>query len=185
MKKECPYDREKRRKKDDLSQPKVKRMKNKWLPILTTWIVLAALSLACSLSGGKATEEPAAPPTPAAGQEEPQPSELPLATGQGEHGAGNDASNAQFPMPDAKIEGLTDLGNGQINYQVGMDMQDVIDFYKQAFKAQGLVEREILFSKTDTTFSMVFDGDPSGKAIVVQGVVIQDKVNVNIRYEEV
>ncbi len=58
-------------------------------------------------------------------------------------------------------------------------MQDVIDFYKQAFKAQGLVEREILFSKQTTTFSMVFDGDPSGKAIVVQGVVIQDKVNVN------
>ncbi|NPV76436.1 MAG: hypothetical protein HPY59_08665 [Anaerolineae bacterium] len=159
-------------------------MKNKWLPILTTWIVLAALSLACSLGGGKATEEPAAPPAPAAGQEDKQPAEPPLATGKGEHGAGDGGSNAQFPMPEAKIEGLTDLGNGQINYQVNMDLDAVIAFYKQAFKAQGLVEREIVFSQTDTTFSMVFDGDPSGNAIVVQGVVIQDKVNVNIRYED-
>lgn len=160
-------------------------MKSKYLPILTTWIVLAALSLACSLSGGKATRTDIAPPAPAAGQEEPKQAEAPLATSKGEHSTTGSASTAQFPIPDAKIEGYTDLGEGQINYQVKMGLKDVIAFYKQAFKAQGLSEREIVFSQTDTTFSMVFDGDPSGKAIVVQGVLIQDKMNVNIRYEDI
>lgn len=161
-------------------------MKNKLYPIVTAWIVLAALSLACSLSGGKATEAPAAPAaTSAAGQENPKPAEPTQPASKGENSTGSSASDVQFPMPDAKIEGLTDLGNGQVNYQVSMKLEDIIAFYKQAFKAQGLEEREILFSQTDTTFSMVFDGDPSGKAIVIQGVALQDKVNVNIRYEDV
>jgi hypothetical protein len=48
---------------------------------------------------------------------------------------------------------------------------------------KGITEREVNFSQTDTTFSMVFDGASNGKQIVIQGVVMGDKVNVNIRYE--
>ena len=34
-------------------------------------------------------------------------------------------------------------------------------------------------------FSIVFDGSPNGKALVVQGVALGTSTNVNIRYEDV
>ncbi|MCC6147839.1 MAG: hypothetical protein IT308_09760 [Anaerolineaceae bacterium] len=153
-------------------------MKAKWFPVLAVLAVLTALSLACTLTGKKAAApQPAQPDNPAA-----QPD---IASGSDEHSDGESGSETSFPLPDAKIEGLTELGNGQINYQVKMSLDKVIQFYRQEFKNRGLTEREILFSQTDSTFSMVFDGDPGGKALVIQGVAIQDLTNVNIRHEDI
>jgi len=47
------------------------------------------------------------------------------------------------------------------------------------------VEREINTTIEDATFSMVFDGPPSGKAIVIQGVNLGEAVNINIRFEDI
>lgn len=99
--------------------------------------------------------------------------------------AGSGGYNTKFPMP-PNVSNFTETGNGSINFQTSLTLKDTIAFYRDAFKKGGLTERTINTSITDTTFSMVFDGDPSGKAIVVQGLDLGNgKTNVNIRYEKV
>lgn len=99
--------------------------------------------------------------------------------------SGSGAHNTQFPVP-GDASNYSEQGNGQINIQTNMSLKDTISYYLDAFTKQGLKERTDLTSLSDTTFSMVFDGDPSGQAIVVQGVDLGNgKNNVNIRYEKV
>ena len=105
-------------------------------------------------------------------------------TGGGSSG-GSTNYNTKFPLP-GSVSNFTDMGNGSINFQTEMSIKDTIAFYREAFQKAGLSERTINTSITDTTFSMVFDGDPSGQAVVIQGVDLGGgKTNVNIRYEKV
>jgi len=120
--------------------------------------VLVAVSLACSALGGG---------------------------GGAGGGSGSSGYNTKFPMP-GSVSNFTDTGNGSINFQTGMNLNDTIAFYRDALTKEGLKERTINTAITATTFSMVFDGDPSGQSIVVQGVDLGNgKTNVNIRYEKV
>jgi hypothetical protein len=105
----------------------------------------------------------------------------------GGSGSGSGASgyNTKFPLP-GSVSNFTDTGNNSINFQTNLSLKDTIAFYRDAFKKEGITERTINTAITDTTFSLVFDGDPSGEAIVVQGVDLGNgKTNVNIRYEKV
>ncbi len=105
----------------------------------------------------------------------------------GGSGSGSGASgyNTKFPLP-SSVSNFTDTGNNSINFQTNLSLKDTIAFYRDAFKKEGITERTINTAITDTTFSLVFDGDPSGEAIVVQGVDLGNgKTNVNIRYEKV
>jgi hypothetical protein len=89
-----------------------------------------------------------------------------------------------FPMPDGAIN-ITNIG-GSTNFQVKMSLAEAMKFYKDAFTKSGYKERAILTVTSDTTFSMVFDGHKSGKAIVIQGVDMKDgSVNINICLESV
>jgi hypothetical protein len=101
-------------------------------------------------------------------------------------GAGGSAAHdTNFPLPDS-VSNFTDTGNGSINFQTKMSLPDTLAFYRGAFSEAGLRERPITTAITDTTFSLVFDGDPSGKAVVLQGVDLGNgTTNVNIRYEDV
>jgi hypothetical protein len=102
-------------------------------------------------------------------------------------GSGSNSSgyNTKFPMP-GSVSNFTDTGNNSINFQTSLSLKDTISFYRDAFQKEGLTERTINTAITDTTFSMVFDGDPSGEAVVIQGVDLGNgKTNVNIRYEKV
>ena len=103
----------------------------------------------------------------------------------GAGGSGSTTYNTKFPLP-STVSNFTDTGNDSINFQTDMSLEDTISFYRDAFQKEGLTERTINTAITDTTFSMVFDGDPSGQAIVIQGVDLGNgKTNVNIRYEKV
>jgi hypothetical protein len=129
-------------------------------------VVLVFASLACSLFGGGSSSSGVGN-SPSAVEGE----------------TGDNA--AELPMP-PKIENFTDLGDGSINYQTSMKLTEVVDFYRDQFGKAGYVERPILTVINDDTFSIVWDGHPSGKAIVVQGVDLGDgSVNVNIRLEDV
>jgi len=93
--------------------------------------------------------------------------------------------DTEFPLP-ADISGFTDMGNGAINFQAKISVKDAIAFYRDNFAKAGYKERAINTAITDTTFSLVFDGHSSGKAIVVQGVDLGGgSVNINIRFENV
>jgi hypothetical protein len=103
----------------------------------------------------------------------------------GGSGSGASGYNTKFPLP-GNVSNFTDTGNNSINFQTTMSLKDTIAFYRDALTKEGLTERTVNTAITDTTFSMVFDGDPSGQSIVVQGVDLGNgKTNVNIRYEKV
>jgi hypothetical protein len=162
-------------------------------PIMAIPLILLASSLACSLlSGGgtQATEAPAqvgSQPSEAAPVQATLEISVPQEPAQTEAPAEAEqpaAYDTGFPMPD-DVQNFTKIGSDQVNFQTGMSMQAVTDFYRAQLTAQGLKERGLLTVIGDTTFSMVFDGDPEG-AVVVQGVDLGDgTTNVNIRHEDV
>ncbi len=103
-------------------------------------------------------------------------------------GTGSTSSGSydtKFPLPSSVVN-FTPTGNGSINFQTKMSLNDTISWYRAAFTKQGLTERTDHTAITASTFSMVFDGDPSGQAVVIQGVDLGNGLtNVNIRYEKV
>ena len=141
--------------------------------------VLMFVSFACGLFSGGGNDPGVSPPPQ--GNEAPSGApqqEVPAPSGSGDY-------DTEFPIP-PRVENFMDLGDGAINYQTTMKLNDVVTFYRDAFEAAGYDERDITTSITDTTFSIVWDGHPSGRAIVVQGVDLGNgTVNVNVRFEDV
>ncbi|MGD8403323.1 MAG: hypothetical protein PVJ21_06660 [Anaerolineales bacterium] len=129
--------------------------------------VLVIASLACGFFGGGDGTGVNAPGTvsPSTGSEE-------------------EAESYDFPTP-PDTQNLTEMGTGGINFQTSMSLDEVVTFYRNAFESSGYNERDILTVINDTTFSIVWDGHPSGQAIVVQGVDLGDgTVNVNVHFED-
>jgi hypothetical protein len=93
--------------------------------------------------------------------------------------------DTEFPLPD-DVQNFMKLDENTINYQTSLTLPEVVDFYRAAFQKAGYEERDILTVIEDTTISLVWDGHPSGKAIVVQGVDLGNgTTNVNVRFEDV
>ena len=132
--------------------------------------ILFLASLACSLTGGGGDN------SGIGGDSPDSPSSSPGGTGK---------YGTEFPLP-PKVENFMNLGDDVINYQTPMELTDVVDFYRDEFGKAGYKERPILTVIDDNTFSMVWDGHPDGKAIVVQGVDLGNgNMNVNVRFEDV
>ena len=137
-----------------------------------TYLALSVLlfaSLACqTLSGGGGGNEPAVATT----------------TDSGPGGSGS-TSDSGFPMT-ADAFNVTELGDGSLLYYTKLPLEDVIAFYRAEYTSQGYTEREILTEVSNGTFNMVFDGDASGKAVVIQSVDLGDgSRTVSIRLEDV
>ena len=147
-------------------------MKNRRLFLV--FAVLLISSLACSLFGGGGGEAGVGDSTGAGDNDSP--SSSPGSSGK---------YDTEFPMP-SKVENFMDLGEDAINYQTPMKLNDVVEFYRDEFEKAGYEERPITTVINDDTFSIVWDGHSSGKAIVVQGVDLGNgTVNVNVRFEDV
>ncbi len=152
--------------------------------IVLAIIALAFASLACQtvLSGNKPGVE--LPATSDAGSGNSVESPTLPAGNSNDSGSGAVGGESEFPMPDG-ASNVTNVG-GTTNFQVKMSLSDAMKFYKDALTKSGYKERTILTVTSDTTFSMVFDGHKSGKAIVVQGVDLKNgSVNISIRLEGV
>jgi len=143
--------------------------------LVFAFVILLLASMACSLfGGGSAGSEGGAP---SAGGGEPQ-QDAPAPSGSGKY-------ETVFPMP-PEVENFMDLGDDAINYQTSMKLDDVVAFYRGEFESAGYDERDITTVINEDTFSIVWDGHPSGKAIVVQGVDLGNgTTNVNVRFEDV
>lgn len=160
--------------------------KNRWV---VAFAVLLLASLACSLFSRDGNDEVQVSPPPA----ESVPGGLPsgdaspenIPTAEQPSGDDSDSVNSEFPIP-PNVENLMELGDGAVNYQTSMELDEVVAFYREGFNKVGYQERDIITVINDTTFSIVWDGHPSGKAIVVQGVDLGNgTVNVNVRFEDV
>jgi hypothetical protein len=140
--------------------------------------ILVIASLACGLfgGGGGGSEDVISP-----GIESPSEGVSPSSGSEGDE----DVHENEFPLP-PNVENYMDLGTAGINFQTTMSLDEVVNFYRGAFEDAGYDERDITTVVNDTTFSIVWDGHPSGQAIVVQGVDLGDgTVNVNVRFEDV
>jgi hypothetical protein len=113
---------------------------------------------------------------------EPNPAETPAST----DASSPQSYDTQFPLPDSVENFQAVDGNGEdgINFQTDLSLDEAIAFYRDALGKEGLTERSINTSITDSVFSLVFDGSANGKALVVQGVALGDKTNLNLRFED-
>jgi hypothetical protein len=165
------------------------------------WIIVLALGLTVVLliaCGAKETPTSALPPTKApttapAAEATPTPASAieatpaaPQPTAKATQATEEKVSyDTVFPLPDDVQNFAGEGGESQINFQTSLSLDEVIEFYRQALADKGLTERTLLTATTDTTFSMVFDGWPNGRAFVIQGVDLGASRNVNIRFEDV
>jgi hypothetical protein len=156
-------------------------MKQYRIALALTVLVLA--SFACQTLMGGRDEAPNAPGVstePALDQAEP--TATPPDTN--DNGGSDATVSTDYPMTEDAFN-VTEVG-GSLVYYTNMSMEDLMKFYRDEYTAKGYTEREALTTVSDGIFSMVFDGDPSGKAVVIQSVDLGDgSRTVSIRMEDV
>lgn len=92
-------------------------------------------------------------------------------------------SDSPYPMP-ADVENVMNVA-GTVNFQTSLSLEAVAAFYRQALSAEGYTERTVNTVEDENVVSLVFDGHPSGQALVVQAVSLGEITNVNVRLEDV
>lgn len=118
---------------------------------------------------------------------QPGDSNPPAATMAPGSGGNGTSSSTGFPMT-ADAYNVTEIGDGSLLYYTKLSLEEVMAFYRAEYTSRGYTEREILtVVEADAgVFSMVFDGDPSGKGVVIQSVDLNDgSRTVAIRLEDV
>jgi hypothetical protein len=116
-----------------------------------------------------------------------QPSEIPTAVQTEASNSGNSDStvSAQFPMT-TDAYNVIEMGDGSLIYYTKLSAEEAMQFYRDEFTSRGYTERENLTIVADGMFSMVFDGDASGKSVVIQSVDLGDgSRTISIRLEDV
>ena len=94
-----------------------------------------------------------------------------------------------FPLPD-NVQNLTNtLKTDMINFQTTLTLEDIAKFYRSAFAERGLSERKLFASFSREYITLIFEGLPSGRIILVSAIDLaysanQDLRNVNIKTEE-
>ncbi|GIK43147.1 MAG: hypothetical protein BroJett011_69800 [Chloroflexota bacterium] len=106
-------------------------------------------------------------------------------SGQVEGGAEEQANHdTVFPLPGDVQEFTGGGGDNLISFKTNLTLAEIAEFYRQAFKEQGLTERTVVTQVNDQLINLVFDGSANGKALVVQALPLDDKLNnVSVRYE--
>jgi len=151
--------------------------------ILLAVIALVLASLACQsvMGGGDGGFEAPEVPQNDGGDVE-IPTVPPVIPGGDNITIGGDS---EFPMPADAINVIS-MGSDVVNFQTKLSLDEGMDFYRDEFGKLGYTERDLLTVTSDTTFSMVFDGHESGKAIAVQGVDLGDgTINISITLQDI
>ena len=151
--------------------------------ILLALAVLVLASLACQTltGGGNDSQEP----TTVSNDSDVNPMEPTAPSNSNDNTDSDVVVSTEFPMTDDAFN-ITEVGDGSLLYYTRMSQEDVMDFYREEYTSRGYQEREMLTVVSEGVFSMVFDGDPSGKAVVIQSVDLGDgSRTVAIRLEDV
>jgi len=145
-------------------------------PIVLSFTLLVLLSLACnalSRIGNSSTDVPALETLPAIDNIEPMETDAPPQSNSNDVQEQPPVNGGDTPMTDDAFN-VTDMGDLGLLYYTKMSLEDVMQFYRDELTARGYKEREILTTVTDGVFSIVFDGDPSGQAMIIQSVDLGD-----------
>lgn len=162
-------------------------MHRRLMLLLALLSAIMLVQLACGLTGGGEEVAPGEQEEIAPIEEEDLPAEeedvAPAEEGGVSSGAGE--YDTVFPLPDDVQNFMGEGGEGSANFQTSLMLEETIDFYRAEFEELGLAERPELTTITDAAFSMVFDGWPNGRALVIQGVDLGGGLtNINIRFED-
>jgi hypothetical protein len=173
--------------------PKENVMKHNRIILAIAVLVLA--TLACqAVMGGGARDLPAEsePATEATGTVttptlNPVPQKMPTER-PAEDAISSDSTptgSSQFPMT-ADAYNVVEVGDGSLIYYTKLSAEEAMQFYRDEYTSRGYTEREDLTIVVDGMFSMVFDGDPSGKSVIIQSVDLGDgSRTIAIRLEDV
>jgi len=162
--------------------------------ILLAIAVLVLASLACqALMGGGSNDGNDVPPSNDNGV---QSGDVQPTTASDENSNSNDSnendnsnsnssSDTGFPMT-AHAYDIVEVSDESVVYYTKLSAEEVLEFYRSEYTSRGYTEREIVTSLTEGILNLVFDGDASGKAVVVQSVGLPDgSRTVAIRLEDV
>jgi len=156
-------------------------MKHYRIFLAITMLMLA--SLACNALSGGGEDNSTRPPESSSDDQVAQPTAAEIPSN--DNGSKDNNVSTDFPVTDDAFN-LIDVGDGSILYYTKMSQDDVLKFYRDEYASRGYTERELLTTVSDGVFSIVFDGDPSGKAVVIQSVDLGDgSCTVAIRLEDV
>ncbi|HLO18548.1 MAG TPA: hypothetical protein VK206_27200 [Anaerolineales bacterium] len=148
--------------------------------IVLALVVLVLASLACQALAGSGNKSPTVAPLDD-GASSP---EAPTAAAPTQGNSTDNTPKTDFPMTEDAYN-VTEL-NGSLIFYTKLSLDDTMKFYRDEYASRGYTERESLTVVSDGTFSMVFDGDPSGKAVVIQSVDLGGGIRtVSIRLEDV
>ena len=155
-------------------------MKHYRIFITITVLVLASLACNALTNSGDNQDTETIPDVPTLEQTDPI-----APSNSNDNGSKDNVVSTDFPVTDDAFN-LIDVGDGSILYYTKMSQEDVLKFYRDEYASLGYTERELLTTVSDGVFSIVFDGDPSGKAVVIQSVDLGDgSSTVAIRLEDV
>lgn len=152
--------------------------KYRWLLAL---IVLVLASLACQTVMGGGSEFPQVPQNTQVPQSpgnnndanDPMPTESLPPTDDGGDGGDGALEIGGFPAP-ADATSVVTAGE-VVTFMTNLSVDDVVSFYRDEYGKQGLTERASMsVVMAGQLFTLVFDGDPSGKAISVSGADMGD-----------
>ncbi|RPJ22934.1 MAG: hypothetical protein EHM33_22310 [Chloroflexi bacterium] len=142
--------------------------------------ILILASLACQAVTGGSENTPTAPPA----NDNTNPDVLQPTPANSNDSDTESVVSTDFPMT-SDAYNVTEAG-GSLIFYTKLSLEDTMNFYRDEYTSKGYTEREILTVVSDGTFSMVFDGDPSGQAVVIQSVDLGDgSRTISIRLEEV
>ena len=165
-------------------------MKHHRITLAITVLVLATIACQAVMGGGaRDVDDDTAPATESILQptQDTQPLEAPTEA-PSEAADTNDSDspvNSPFPMT-ADAFNVVEVGNDNLIYYTKLSVEEAMRFYRDEYISQGYTERAELTIVADDMFSMVFDGDPSGKSVVIQSVDLGDgSRTIAIRLEDV
>jgi hypothetical protein len=157
-------------------------MKHYRVYLAITALVLASLACQTVLGGSDGA------PTASSEDNNPtQPQDVQPTAESNNNGGSDSTISTDFPMT-ADAFNVVEVGDGSIVYYTKLSMEDALKFYRDEYTARGYTEREIttVVDEASGTFSIVFDGDSSGKAVVIQSVDLGDgSRTIAIRLEDV
>ena len=151
-------------------------------------LILATLACQAVTGGGDRDVDDRAPATESIIQpQDTLPTEIPTEQPVENNNDSNPDStiSSQFPMTDDAFN-VVEVGDGSLVYYTKLSAEAAMQFYRDEYTSRGYTKRDELTIVADGLFSMVFDGDPSGKSVVIQSVDLGDgSRTIAIRLEDV
>jgi hypothetical protein len=94
-----------------------------------------------------------------------------------------------FPLPEDAQNITKTLRTDAVNFQTRLSLGGIAEFYRRAFAEQGFPERRLFAYPSNEYVSLIFEGLPNNRIIVVMAIDLaysseQDLRNVNIHTEE-